>query len=72
MFIINNTLLCQKKNANTIRARERHSAGIQSSELIILQVYLPITTSDIPLIVNYNMCITQVLIIFPFLLEASK
>lgn len=41
-------------------------------KLINLQVYLPISASNVPIIINHNMCVIQVFIIRSFFLEASK
>ena len=40
--------------------------------LIILQVYLAISASNVPSIINHNMRVMQVFIVRSFFLEASK
>lgn len=37
-----------------------------------IQVYFAVSVPDFPFIINYNMRVTQMCVIFPFLLETSK
>ena len=46
--------------------------AIWNPELIILQVYLAISASNVPSVINHNMCVKQMFIVRSFFLEASK
>ena len=46
--------------------------ALRNTWLIILQVYLAISASNVPSIINHNVRVMQVFIVRSFFLEASK